>query len=79
MGRIIGSCGMGIEGEGEGTGEAGAVSGEETSAGAGDKIFDSPIDGSQPLTLRPGEGIVIKQGALASAGAISIVARIGVA
>jgi hypothetical protein len=57
----------------------GTVSGEETSAAQGDTIFDSPIDGSQPLVLRPGEGVLVKQGALASAGAISIVAKVGAA
>lgn len=57
----------------------GVVSGEETSAANGDTLFESPIDGSQPLLLRPSEGVVVRQGALASAGAVSIVARVGVA
>ena len=55
----------------------GVVSGEETSSAIGDVLFESPIDGSQPLVLRPSEGIVIRQGTLASVGAITIVAKLG--
>jgi hypothetical protein len=55
----------------------GVVSGEETAAAVSDVLFDAPIDGSQPLVLRQNEGIVIRQGALASAGAVSIVAKVG--
>jgi len=57
----------------------GVVSGEETSAAGGGVLFDAPIDGSQPLVLRPGEGLVVRQGALASAGAVTIVAKVGAA
>jgi len=57
----------------------GVVSGEETSSAVSDVLFDSPIDGSQPLVLRPGEGLVVKQGALASAGNITVVAKLGAA
>jgi hypothetical protein len=57
----------------------GAVSGEETASLGGDDLFTSPIDGSQPLYLRPGEGIVVRQGTLASAGAISVSMRVGAA
>ena len=57
----------------------GVVSGEETSSANGDMLFESIIDGSQPLVLRQDEGIVIKQGALASAGAITIVIKLGAA
>lgn len=57
----------------------GTVSGEETSSASGDVLFDAPIDGSQPFVLRPGEGLVVKQNALASAGAINIVAKVGAA
>lgn len=57
----------------------GVVSGEETASGPGDALFTAPVDGSQPLVLRPGEGLVVKQGALASAGAITVVARLGAA
>lgn len=73
---ITGATGGATEG---GTVGVGTVSGEETSSAMGDDLFTSPIDGSQPLLLRPSEGIVIRQGTLASAGNISIVARVGVA
>lgn len=57
----------------------GVVSGEETSSACSDTLLWSPLDGSQPLVLRPGEGFVVRQGALASAGAISVVAKVGAA
>ncbi len=57
----------------------GVVSGEETAAMVSDILFSSPLDGSQPLVLRPGEGFVVRQGALASAGALTIVAKVGAA
>lgn len=55
----------------------GVVSGEETAAMVSDSLFTSPLDGSQPLVLRPNEGITVRQGALASAGALTIVAKVG--
>lgn len=57
----------------------GVVSGEETAAMVSDNVFSSPLDGSQPLVLRQNEGLVIRQGALASAGAITIVSKVGAA
>jgi hypothetical protein len=52
---------------------AGVVSGEETASANSDLLYQAPIDGRKPLTLVAGEGILVKQGALASAGAISVV------
>lgn len=57
----------------------GVVSGEETASAVSDQLFASPIDGSQPLVLRPGEGITVRQGPLASAGNVTIVAKVGAA
>jgi hypothetical protein len=57
----------------------GVVTGEEAVASMSDDLFTAPIDGSAPLLLRPNQGILVKQNALASAGAVSIIARIGVA
>lgn len=57
----------------------GVVSGEETASLGSDVLFSAPIDGAQPCVLAPSEGITIEQGALASAGAITIVAKVGVA
>ena len=50
---------------------AGVVSGEETSAGANALMYESIINGTQPIICREGQGILVKQGALASAGAIN--------
>lgn len=56
----------------------GTVSGEETSSANESMVYDAEIDGSKPMTFQPGEGFLVKQGALASAGAVNIVARVGV-
>jgi hypothetical protein len=45
------------------------VSGEETQSGASADLYR--VDGLKPIVLREGEGMLIKQGALASAGAIN--------
>lgn len=56
----------------------GVVSGEETSSANESIVYDSDVDGSDPMTFAEGEGFLVKQGALASAGAINITARLGV-
>ena len=57
----------------------GVVSGEEAIAATESYLYDAEIDGSMPMTFAPGEGFLVKQGTLASAGAINLVARVGVA
>jgi hypothetical protein len=54
----------------------GAVSGEETQASS-DVIYEAPIDGSQTVEFVEGTGFEVRQLTLASAGAISIIAVIG--
>lgn len=49
----------------------GTISGEESSQGQTALMYESIINGTQPITCREGEGILIKQGALASAGALN--------
>lgn len=56
----------------------GTVSGEETSSANESILYDAEIDGSKPMTFAAGEGFLVKQGTLASAGAINLVARVGV-
>jgi hypothetical protein len=51
----------------------GVVSGEETSAANEAVLYQSVLNGAKTMTLAEGQGIVVKQGALASAGAITIV------
>jgi hypothetical protein len=55
----------------------GVVSGEETSA-ANESVLYSAVAQTNPLRLVAGEGFVVKQGALASAGAINLVAKVAV-
>lgn len=50
----------------------GTVSGEETGAPFRASIYEYSIDGSKPVELAAGQGLTVKQGALASAGATSI-------
>lgn len=54
----------------------GAVSGEETLASTV-SIYEAPIDGSQQIEFEQGTGFEVRQLTLASAGAVSIVAVIG--
>lgn len=56
----------------------GVVSGEETASANESVIYQAAVNGAQPLTLREGEGIVVKQGSLASAGAATVVVAFGV-
>jgi hypothetical protein len=51
----------------------GTVSGEETQGASFVPLYKADIDGTKPLTCREGEGILVKQGALASAGAVHVV------
>jgi hypothetical protein len=53
-----------------------AVNTEETSSSS-ESVYEAPLDGSQQVTLPEGSGFEVRQGALASAGAVSIVAVIG--
>jgi hypothetical protein len=57
----------------------GAVSGEETLASPESVIYEAPLDGSQPVEFSEGSGFEVRQLTLASAGAVSIVAVIGLA
>ena len=50
----------------------GTCSGEETQGGAGAVLYDYEIDGSKPVEIAAGEGFLVKQNALASAGAVSV-------
>lgn len=56
----------------------GVVSGEETASANETLLYAAAVNGAQPLTLREGEGVVVKQQALASAGAINVVIQFGV-
>lgn len=56
----------------------GTVSGEETASLCESVLYQMMLNGSQPVTLAPGTGLVVKQGTLASAGAISIVVQVSV-
>ena len=49
---------------------AATVSGEETQSGSSDDVYRA--DGTKPIVLREGEGVLVKQGALASAGAVNV-------
>lgn len=51
---------------------AGTVSGEETQSGATTDVYRSRVDGTKPMIFREGEGMLVKQGALASAGAVHV-------
>lgn len=57
---------------------AGTVSGEETSMGAVVSLIDFEIEGTKPVELAEGQGLVVRQGALASAGAVNISAVLSV-
>lgn len=50
----------------------GTVSGEETQSGSSTDLYRSCSDGTKPIILREGEGMLVKQGALASAGNVHI-------
>lgn len=50
-----------------------SVSGEETASANGDELYRSYLDGTKTLICDEGQGILVKQGALAAAGAVSIV------
>lgn len=52
----------------------GTVSGEETSAGVTSTLYNYEIDGTKPIELQEGQGLTVRQGALASAGAVHILA-----
>jgi hypothetical protein len=51
----------------------GEVSGEEAIGATTADLYEAPLDGTKPFVLPEGRGACIKQGALASAGAVSIV------
>jgi hypothetical protein len=55
----------------------GVVSGEETASDNESVIYEAPIDGSEAIELVEGEGFEVRQLTLAAAGAVSIVAVIG--
>lgn len=50
----------------------GTVSGEETVASTRSAVYEFSIDGMKPVDVAPGLGITVRQGALAAAGAVSI-------
>lgn len=52
------------------------VSGEEAIAANTDPLYKSDLDGTEPMTFVEGEGFLVKQGALASAGAVTVVAEL---
>lgn len=52
----------------------GTISGEETSAGVTSTLYNYEIDGTKPIELLEGEGLTVRQGALASAGAAHVLA-----
>ena len=56
---------------------AAVASGEETASANGEDLLRD-IKGTQPLSLAQNEGVVVRQGALASAGNVTIVAVVGV-
>ena len=56
----------------------GTVSGEETGSLSESVLYQMMLNGAEPVTLGPGTGLVVKQGSLASAGAISIVVQVSV-
>ena len=56
----------------------GTVSGEETASLSESVLYQMMLNGAEPVTLGPGTGLVVKQGSLASAGAISIVVQVSV-
>lgn len=55
----------------------GVVQGEETAADNESVLYEAPIDGSQQLECPEGTGFEVRQLTLAGAGAVSIVAVIG--
>lgn len=55
----------------------GVVSGEETSSANESVLYEAPIDGSQQVECPEGTGFEVRQLTLPSAGAVSIVAVIG--
>lgn len=55
----------------------GAVSGEETVASTESVIYQAPLDGSEAIEFGEGSGFEVRQLTLASAGAVNIVAVIG--
>ena len=55
----------------------GVVSTEETASDNETVIYEAPIDGSQQITLPEGEGFEVRQGTLASAGELNVVAVVG--
>lgn len=56
----------------------GTVSGEETASLGESVLYQMTLNGAQPVTLAPGTGLVVRQGTLASAGAISVVVQVSV-
>lgn len=56
----------------------GTVSGEETASLCESVLYQYALNGGQPVTLAPGTGMVVKQNALASAGAINVVVQVSV-
>lgn len=56
----------------------GTTSGEESAQTNETTIYQASFNGSQAFTCPEGRGILIKQGGLASAGAVSIVVSFGV-
>lgn len=53
-----------------------AVTTEET-ASSSESVYEAPLDGSQQIALPEGSGFEVRQLTLASAGAVSIVAVVG--
>jgi hypothetical protein len=56
----------------------GTVSGEETASLSESVLYSMVLNGAQPVTLAPGTGMVVKQNALASAGALNLVVCVSV-
>lgn len=56
----------------------GTVSGEESASLAESVLYQMMLNGAQPVTLSPGTGMVVRQGTLASAGAINVLVCISV-
>jgi hypothetical protein len=48
------------------------VSGEETAAPGAQNLYEYTVTGAKPIEVAQGQGITIRQGALASAGAINV-------
>ena len=50
----------------------GTVSGEETASAIRCPIYEFSIDGLRPIECVQGQGVIVKQGALAAAGAVTV-------